>query len=197
LAGFSLVEVLIMLVIMGIISAFTIPKLFQTPNSSLGSKQTARAKDIAFMIVNAYEQYRAVNGTVATTMGATHLSPYMNYVSVDSAGTNSVDGVIGGPASLTCSATNPCLRLHSGGKLRLGQETFSGSNTTNCIVLIFDPDGVASGSSADSYSKPVRFNLYYDGTISTRGTAKTNSCTSNLCPFDASPSSDPSWFTGL
>jgi prepilin-type N-terminal cleavage/methylation domain-containing protein len=193
--GFSLAEVLITLIILGIIAAFAIPSLFQTPNSTLANRQTTRASSIAFMILNAYERYRSENATVPTTMSATHLTPYMNYVSVDTSGAN----VDQHPTALSraCNGTTPCLNLHSGGKLLLWNEQFAGSSTTHCIQFLFDPDGAYSGSSADSSGKSVQFQLYYDGTIRSRGTAKTNSCNSITCGFGPNSALDPSWFTGF
>jgi prepilin-type N-terminal cleavage/methylation domain-containing protein len=194
--GFSLVEVLITLTILGIIATFTIPKLFAPPpNSTMSNKQTTMAKNVAFMILNAYEQYRIANGTVPTTMTALELTPYMNYVSLDT--TNSRIDHRPSQTFRLCAPAEPCLILHNGSKLRLGAVQFAGSNTTNCLQFHFDPDGIYSGSTADSYSKSVQFQLYYDGTIRTFGNAKASSCHSVVCPFSGVPSNDPSWFTGF
>jgi prepilin-type N-terminal cleavage/methylation domain-containing protein len=177
--GFSLAELLITLGILGILAAFTVPKLLNPPNNSLNSKQSAMAKDVAFMISSAYEQYRMANASVPTSTTPGALTSYMSYVKLDTSGAT-VDAV---PTitSVTCSSSTPCLKLHNGGTLYFSSEYFAGSNTTNCIQLVFDPNGVPSGSTADSPGKSVQFEIYYDGKITTRGTARASSCHSATC----------------
>jgi hypothetical protein len=179
---------------MGVLVAFTIPPLLQVPASSQSAKYNAMAKDTAFMILMAYEQYRYANPTVASSVSAGSITPYMNYVRVDTSGA-SIDWhpTLG---SLSCAPASPCLRLHNGGALTWYSLTFGGTASTNTIEFVFDPDGVYSGSSSNNSSKSVQFEVYYDGYIRTRGSAKSNTVTSGGS-FGPDTSLDPVWFTGF
>lgn len=202
-SGFSLVELLIALVILGVVSLFTIPKLFNTPSSTRNSKQTAVAKETAFMILNAYEQYRTANATITTNTTPGALTPYMNYVSLDTSGTK-VDAHplwVGesGSGRNTCNVSTPCLKLHNGGSLYLYNSTSFGCATSLCLIeFSFDPDAVTAGNTADSITKALQFELYYDGTIRSRGQTKPGSCDSTGCgSLEPNSSIDPSWFSGF
>jgi len=188
--GFSLPELLIALAIMGILMAFTLPAILQAQGSTQSSKYSAFSKDVAFMIMNAYDQYRQANAIVATNTTPGALSAYMNFVSVDTSTAQLVDGH---PSSsvVACSASTACLKLHNGGVLQLEAENFNGSTTLNTIQFRFDPDGAYTGRQ-DS----IQFELYYDGSLKTRGNAKTNT-THSSSTFSGDSSYDPSWFTGL
>ena len=76
--GFSLVELLLTLAIMGLLIAFTIPTLFQTPASKQTAKYTQMARNSSFMILSAYGRYKTANSTILSTVTPSNLTPYMN-----------------------------------------------------------------------------------------------------------------------
>src|SRR5262249_33311958 len=130
------VELLICLSIMGILAACTIPPLFQMPASNAALKQNTLARDVAFMITSAYERYKVSVSSVdsSTTPGA--ITTFMNYVSADT--TSQIDGTGTSETNRQCSSTDPCLKLHNGGSLFIGNNndgSFGGTNTTNMVFF--------------------------------------------------------------
>ncbi len=116
------------------------------------------------------------------------LSQYLNYTAIDSSVL--IDDRPGGTSYNCAGAT--CLKLHNGGILLFrGGESFGGTGANNGIPVIFDPDGVYSGSTADGPSKSVIFVLYYNGKITSFSQQPT--FTSGLGVIGTGP--DPSWFS--
>lgn len=193
--GFSLVEILITLGIIGVLTAFTIPSLFNTPNSTLSSKQTAMAKDTAYMVLSAYEQYKAVNPTVTTGTTLGLLTPYMNYVSVTTSG--GMDDHLNASVAYNCASIT-CLKLHNGGTLFWNPtHTFGGTATTNGIFFFLDPDSQQlQNGGADGATKSLCMWLYYNGTIKTRANTIPNTYLATWGPWNPG-TYDPSWFTGF
>jgi type II secretory pathway pseudopilin PulG len=186
LSGFTLAELLIAVLILGEIATFTIPKII---NSQQNGANKAKAKEAAAMVSSAYQQYRFNNTATSGTTFA-DLTQYMNYVKYD---TSSVIDQVPTLTTITCSATEFCLFLHNGGVLSAESNSFGGTNTTNALRFTFDPDGKYGGSTS-GISKSVQFTLYYNGRITTRGTAEANS-TSSGGTWGAVASYDPSWFS--
>lgn len=186
--GFSLVEVLIALALMGVLAAFTIPPLFTTSMSGASAKYTQSAQNSAFMIVAAYEQYRIANGSVPATAKFSALTPYLSYVKTDSSSTlNKTDG-----SSFVCGTSGlSCLSLHNGSYLYYGTTvSFSGTNTTNGIWLGFDPDGTHNNQPS------LGMVLTYDGRIQTYGTITTTYYYNSIATISPG-ASDPTWFQGF
>jgi prepilin-type N-terminal cleavage/methylation domain-containing protein len=153
--GFTLAELLVSLVILGVIATFTIPKVLNASTSS----QTAIAKEAASMISGAFSVYNLSN-TLATTTTPGVLQQYMNYASIDATTTYSTGMV-------TCSATVICLKLHSGAVLQYEvANTFGGTTTTDGIRFNLDPDGAGNQTA-------VTFVKFYNGRLTTHGAAGT------------------------
>jgi prepilin-type N-terminal cleavage/methylation domain-containing protein len=192
--GFSLTEVLIGMALMGILASFSIPSLLQVPESTQAEKYTGIAQSTAYMIMSAYEQYRAVNPTVSMSTTAGDLTPYMNYLNTDTSAT--VDDWQTG-TTWGCNTNMRCLVLHNGAKLVYDKENFntrSGSASKDNILLFqLDPDGVYSGTT-NGPGKALAIVLYYDGYIGTQGTARANSFYKVTYPGQ---NFDPPWFTGF
>ncbi len=187
--AFTLAELLICLSLVGVIAAYAIPKLF---NAQQGEASNAIVKEVAGMISDAYIKYKANGGDINGQTPAV-LMPYINYVKMETTGT--IDYWPTVPGSIACGAGAPCYTLHNGAKLRIWGCGMTGTNTTNAVGFIIDPDGIDSGISlVDGPSKSIALMLYYNGRLATIGTVTPNTangCNANIMPF---PSADPSWF---
>ena len=178
--GFTLAELLIALVILGDIAAFTIPKII---TSQQNSKYNAFAKEAISSISVAYQQESVQNGITINT-NANALTPYLNYLAVDTG--SIVDNT--GATNITCTSAglNRCLKLHNGAMLAWHSgETFSGSGTTNGIWFLIDPDGI------DSANTGLSFFVLYNGRISS--SAQLPNITSSVSTYTTA--ADPTWFS--
>jgi len=190
--GFTMVELLIALLILGEIATFTIPKIIV---SQQNSRNNAIAKEAAGMVAATYQNYQNANGP-SSTLGIQDLTPYMNYVAANVSTT--IDDKQG-QGTQSCSSGNPygqCLALHSGAILRYGQSAsnyFGGTNTTNAVWFDIDPDGTTDGTT-NGPGKAIEFWLYYNGRLSTVGTVATNTCRNGANCVNPTPSLDPPWF---
>ena len=110
LNGFTLAELLIALVILGLIATFTIPKVLQ---SQQNAQYKSSAKEVASMISGAYQ---AALSTGKNKIYVYDLTPYMNYVAVDTVSQFNDPETLGYGTPGQCGdAANwypLCLRLH-------------------------------------------------------------------------------------
>ncbi len=189
LQGFTLAELLIALTILAEIATFSIPKILYATTTS---QSNAAAREAVGMLSSAYTGYTNDNGyNSAMTAGA--LSPYMNYVKVDSTGVYDDAGAYN--ASYACSSGNTCLRLHNGGVLfyQTGM-SFGGTATTNAIQYFFDPDGVRDGTATNNLSKSVLFILFFNGRVSSWGKVATFTSSSGT-NAGGTANNEPVWFS--
>lgn len=156
--GFTLAELLIALAILGVIAAFTIPKVLQ---SQQGQAYKAAAKEAASIISGAYQAYK-LNNTASASTSFVDMTGFINHVTVDTAG--SIDSKQTDTSIACNTAGDGCLRLHNGGALYYNDNNFAGTATTNALELFFDPDGVYGGTT-DGPGKSVNFFLYFDGRL--------------------------------
>ncbi len=161
------------------IATFTIPKILVAQQNQ---QKNAQAKEAAAMIAAAYDAYKTQN-PVPVGFKPSDLLPYMNYVALVTDG-RTVDWT---PfyAALSCTSGAPCVILHGGAILRMRDGLpFDAVNSTTPLEFIYDPDGVYSGSTADSPGKSVQFELYYNGKLTSRAFSERY----GTGPYD------PSWF---
>ena len=180
--GFTLAELLIALLILGVIATFTIPKVLQSQSDN---KYKSMAKEMAGMISGAYQAYKLEKGVVPSNMPASALTPYLNYVALKTTSTVDFNNCTG---TATCSGGFICLTMHNGGTLVTNSVNFNGTDELAAVNFAFDPD------SAVSSVKGVEFWQYYNGFITARGTIKENSHNSVFADADPDPTCDPPWF---
>jgi prepilin-type N-terminal cleavage/methylation domain-containing protein len=154
--GFTLAELLITLAILGIIAAFTIPKVLE---SQRNEKYNAILKETMATVSQAWLLHKNANLLNANT-AAPDFAQYMNYINLDT--TSELDNAPYDPAGRKqCDSTNPCVTFANGAKIWLeNTSAFGGTSNLHFIWILFDPDGQATGRS-DS----VWLGLYYNGRI--------------------------------
>ncbi len=185
--GFTLAELLISLAILGVIATFTIPKILYAQQSS---QYNAEAKEVAAMISAAYDAYKQQGNTPTTNTSAGDLTPYMNYVAVDSSST--ID-LFYNASTRACTGGYACVKLHNGGMLLWASAGFMGTASTNAIYFYFDPDGRVTDGTTNGPGKSVCLWLYYTGRI----TSYVNLSAGTVYgggTVGPDPTYDPPWF---
>ena len=167
LDGFTLVELLIGLAILGVIATFTIPKILQAQQEQ---QSQAVTKEIVGAMSQALEQLR-LSGQLNQYTNIVDLEPYLNYVSILPSG--SLDGLYDNAGGLTIDCADyDCLKMHNGAVIILtkpdgGPTTgnyFGGTTARNYIYYYVDPDGVlTSPTDENGPGRSVHFSLYYNG----------------------------------
>ncbi len=187
--GFTLAELLIAVAILGVIATFTIPAIITTQQNS--QFNSAAKEDIAALTA-AYQQAQMA-GIVSSSFAAINLTPYLNYVSVDTSST--IDAL---PTNLSqnCSASYPCLVMHNGSKMQFwpATTTFGGTANNNSVYLFIDPDGILTTNTTNGPGKSVEVHLFYNGRPATRGTLPFTAVSSDFAR-SLNTSVEPSWFS--
>jgi type II secretory pathway pseudopilin PulG len=190
--GFTLAELLICILILGEIATFTIPKII---SSQQNNSYNAKAKEAIASIAAAYSAYTTANGYSINT-GIGNLTPYLNYLAVDSAST--IDSYYGdsGVTANCGGSSGACLRLHNGAFLQYWPgATFSGNATNNGIPILFDPDGKVTDGTSNGAGKSVYLFLYYNGRVVDLGNLVPNTTWSTNSNWQPNPSQVPPWFS--
>jgi len=183
--GFTLAELLIALVILGVIATFTIPKVL---TSQQNGQYSSIAKEAAGAVSQAYTLYKSQN-TVGVGNGMMDLTPYLNYVAVVTTGlTDNTQG----NTNYDCSLKG-CLLLHNGAMFIYAKgEYFGGTATTSAVW--FDIDPVAGYSGTTNTGKAVEMFIYYNGKITDRGNILPNTQT-NSNTYNPNTGTIPPWFS--
>lgn len=196
-AGFTLAEVLIALVLLGVIAAFTIPKLLI---SLQDIEMNAKTKEAMAMFSEAYQRFKQDNnGTVPASTTFSDLLPYINYLEKDT--TTVLDSY---PAYIEafyqCEPLYPCIKLPNG--LIVGYSAkptyaeFGDTTSNRYLWMLIDPDSKHTiFNTGDGRYKALYVMLYYDGTMKTRGTMRPDSTQGTINFLQSSlPGTDPAWF---
>lgn len=190
--AFTLAELLIALLVLGVIATFTIPKVLQSQQSS---QYSSMAKEVAGMLVNSITAYEAENGLANSNTSISDLTPYMNYVA--SIQDNTIEINVpwngGGQGNGDCGGVFRCLSLHNGGLLRYRPGHSLCDYPNGAIRLAFDPS--AKFDSVDG----VGFFLYGNKRIRTSAEIPMNQGFGNGEPCSSTTNPDPSnaadWFS--
>ena len=191
-AGFTLAELLICLVILGEIATFTIPKIV---TSQQNNSYNAKAKEAIATIAAIYSSYTVKNGYSAN-LGIGDLTPYMNYIAVDSVSV--IDSYYGdGGVTLNCNSdSGGCLKLHNGAYIKYwSAATFGGTATNNGIPIVLDPDGKVTDGTSTGSGKSIYLFLYYNGRVVDLGNLVPNTSWSTNSNWQANPAQVPPWFS--
>jgi len=186
--GFTLAELLICLLILGVIAVFTIPKIL---SSQQDNRFNAIAKEDASAIAAAYKAYVHNNGA-SSAISLSSLTTYLNYTAVD---TSSLIDSYPGQTSLNCSSW-ACYRMANGSILAFDAgQTFGATDDLAISYFYVDPDGVYSGSTTGN-SKSVVFFIYYNGRITSQETAAAGShdVWGTIYNPATQVGKDPAWF---
>jgi prepilin-type N-terminal cleavage/methylation domain-containing protein len=152
--AFTLAELLVALLILGQIAAFSIPKIL---SAQTNSQNKAIAKEIISTAASAVSIAQA-NGTLTTSSTFDSLTQSMNYVAVDTSST--IDGIPSGSGPMACNnVAYKCLRLHSGALL-LYAPSATFVNTTGYVAAIIDADGRLT-----SQNDSLGIILFYNGRV--------------------------------
>ena len=191
LSGFTLVELLIALTILGEIATFTIPKLI---NSQQNGQYNAIAKENFSVISSAFETMQ-LNGTLTTGTTAGALTQYMNYVKYVGDGSLTIDAVPTTTTKICDGSPYVCLKMHNGSVLAYRADaSFGGNSTTNAIFFLTDPDGRVTDGTTNGPGKGMSMFLYYSGRITDEGNLLAGTA-SSYTGYSADPTKVPSWFS--
>ena len=185
--GFTLAELLIALLILGVIATFTIPKVLQSQQSS---HWNSSAKEVAGMLSEGYQVLRSQNSN--PYLQALDLTPYFNYVSANI--TTTVDSEFGSGMVPVCGTNVNCLKLHNGGVLWYEDTSGMCDTPPTAVRYHFDPDGVRTGDEV------ISFYVYSTGALKTAATRLngTQMGVNGTAPCTAGPwgpLGDPPWFS--
>jgi prepilin-type N-terminal cleavage/methylation domain-containing protein len=186
--GFTLSELLIALMILGEISAFTIPKVLV---SQANGRYNASAKETTSMISGAFIAYKRSNTPTAST-SAGDLTPFMNYLATDSSTTIDLAQT---DTTRACNGTTyGCVKLHAGGILMWADGAFSGTSALNAIYFYYDPDGRVTDGTTNGPGKSVGLWLYYNGRVTSYANIAPNTVyyAGTISP---NANMDPPWFS--
>jgi prepilin-type N-terminal cleavage/methylation domain-containing protein len=176
--GFTMSELLIGLGILGLIAAFSVPKLLNVSNAALANAKVHKA---AQAVVNGLERWTQENGRSASTTPADIMSVVQHNGlitdgrTVDWVPTEGTDFQCSLTASLGDRYQGLCYQMPDGAVLyfiALDYNTFGG-NAANALYFGVDPDGITTDDDSNANtSNATAFLVYRNGRLRDRGHLK-------------------------
>ena len=196
--GFTLAEVLIALALLGIIAAFTIPKILQNSGNNAYNSQ---AKEYMGMLSTAYVSDLLNNKLTSTTTLTQFIDAHLN-VTRDTSSLTDVAASIGSTVPVGNCAQPPrwCYRLSNGAIMTAAiDEKYNNTDPSAAWGVVIDLDGKPSGAVSSPGDVFIFFLMLKDGHLYTGGTLPVAlnqyyvDNTSNI----VSPGiyKDPTWFS--
>jgi len=151
--GFTLTELLIVLMLLGVISTFTIPKVLQ---SSSNAANMSIYREAQATLAEALQVVQS-RGSLTAGLSPAGLTQYINFVRPVSSGFIDCWGY-------DCDCGDPqagCIQLHNGAVLVMNSTySFGGLTQNNYVTFFIDPDGKLS-SPRNGYG----IDLYANGRV--------------------------------
>lgn len=183
--GFTLAELLVALLILGVIATFSIPKVLLVQQNQ---RYKAVTKEAAAAISQAYYAYKLTN-TITSNTSLDDIVSSLNYVQRDTSDWMDADPT-NGVGFIPCSSFR-CYKLASGAMVMWSDTggKLGGTAANNAMWFYVDPNASQYEPSLDAQA----FWLYYNGRLTTHGSAVNPTCNSDGCwPPDAA--NETTWF---
>lgn len=187
--AFTLAELLIVLMILGVITTFTIPKVLTVQQNQ---KYNAVTKEAAAAVVEAYMKYKLSNSISAATNLQEHVIPFVNYIKIEPGEWIDQHPGIAFPFVSCSNAGVICYQLASGAIIYTHEDIskLNGTGTNNAMEFMVDPSGRYEGT---ENSRSLSFWLYANGRLTTVEHINANTCNGSGC-WSAVADGEPDWF---
>ncbi len=189
-SGFSLTELLVGVLLLGVIASFTIPKVLTNQKNQQRNSFTKEA------MVTLTDMMAVYKGALKTSTGMEQLRQGLN-----AHRTTEAKFIEGNANLLNCSMPQfACLQLPNGTAMGYTLPSrFGGTKPNNAILIYFDPDGLSNSHVGIGPYDGVNLYLYTDGIVRVGGTnslrPNTRIClnngqcitANNTMPYDTKP----------
>lgn len=160
--GFTLAEVLVTLVVIGIVAALTIPALLENTNQAelkTAFKKSVATLNQAIVMSVAQDSVDVSNVTSSGDNSAALANFFMNKLNVISSNTTAAS-----PTFFTADGMQYTVTKYTAGGCNASSDTNANSTTANCVVSVDvnggkSPNTVSTGNSTATYSFKDQYSL--------------------------------------